>query len=768
MANENKQVNPMSFSKIIRTKILECHIPTLQLFMVLIVSLSVVLVVAASIFRSSNYAPNQLAYTIINEETGYTDNGPQGVFSYGPYINLEKGNYEIIIYYETDTDTTFDICYRDESDTFIWIEEGALRRNQNTKTVLINNNQKIANCSFEVRTFYQGTGFLQVNGVSVKRSFVFDKYTFVTLLTILFSLLLICGRNLLDVLIRPKLMTCFGFFYTIVLCLCLYSMGYLVGEEKIWLHGVLNILIIIHAYISRKILQDNGFMSQYKIKYVCLIVASATIVMGTLYASVILDYEMNSDDVGIVYSISHVLSGKSNFFITDTGFTNLTHYLSYFLFGESLTTLYCAVIIEMFVLIFLGIWISAHASRNYYQLVGICIIWFYMFIPHIIPLDYTSWFLQRYHVNVNFCFLLILLCIQKLYEENDCSRSVYIFFAAILMYSYMQMDALNYVVNIVPLLGIIFMNYKKHAYKRDSQNRLIFWIIVITSACARFITSGLNRDGRYTGAAIQFSNLDEILYNAKNYITGILNLFDTIFYHTNVLSESTIYYFVKILLLILAIIIMCGELKKAIHGNEFDTLIVFMAISFIMVSVSYILSDTYLIPGSARYLNSIVYSFPIVLSRKLCLINVKKIASVRKNKTIVFVGIFLLLLIDVRRFSDRDFKRILTPKDYLSNFLVEHGLEYGYAEYWTAGRTSLASEGAIKLVPAVNGIVSGESAWIPYKDWFEDQQASFNFIVIPTSEEDPLTVTYGEPIEKYQTYGYDIYVYDYDVRSVSF
>lgn len=242
-----------------------------QSYVILIVNMAVFLIVVVAMSGSRSFTLEQLKYAIPNEKIGYTDSGPQGVFSYGPYNDLGKGNYRATIYYETDTDTTFDVCYKDENGTLLIMQEGVLDSKKNHKSFVINNKQDIDNDSFEVRTFYQGTGYLQIKGISLRHFFRFDKYMIVTIATIILSLIFICGNRLKGILERPREVLCFGTFYTAAACLCLYAMAYCIGLEKMWLHGILNVLVVLHAYGGRKGIYDNEVVAGNVVSVACYV-----------------------------------------------------------------------------------------------------------------------------------------------------------------------------------------------------------------------------------------------------------------------------------------------------------------------------------------------------------------------------------------------------------------------------------------------------------------------------------------------------------------
>jgi len=225
--------------------------------MILTVSAVIVFSVMVAITGNVVYAPDQLLYNIADEKIGYADNGPRGIFSYGPYINLRKGNYKITIAYDTDTNTTFDMCYKDENGILLEMASGALEWNQNMKSIVICNGEDIKNCTFEVRTYYSGTGYLQVNCISVRQCFCLDRYVVILFVSIIVSLLLVCGRRLLRMWERPGEVLCFGCFYTVVACVCLYAMTFLTGWQRALAFGILSVLAVLHAYGSRRGLYDS-------------------------------------------------------------------------------------------------------------------------------------------------------------------------------------------------------------------------------------------------------------------------------------------------------------------------------------------------------------------------------------------------------------------------------------------------------------------------------------------------------------------------------
>lgn len=247
------------------------YIQLIQSFLIMVADIVIVLGIFVSMTGKVTYTPDQLSYNIMNEKIGYVDSGSPGVFSYGPYINLRKGSYRIEIHYETDTDTEFDICYKDEDSILLEMEKGTLGRDSNSKKIVIFNERLINNASFEVRTYYPGTGYLQINSIVLRQCFHIDKYVVITMATFIISMLFLCGKRVLTIWERPGEVLCFGCFYTVTACLCLYSMTFLIGGEKMWLHCILNALIVLHAYGNRKGIYDDEAVVHNILSAVCYV-----------------------------------------------------------------------------------------------------------------------------------------------------------------------------------------------------------------------------------------------------------------------------------------------------------------------------------------------------------------------------------------------------------------------------------------------------------------------------------------------------------------
>ena len=116
-------------------------------------------------------------------------NGHVGNFTGGPLINLDKGEYDIVIKYRTDTDNNYiDLFSRIAAiDSQVYQNQDMhLKAATDTKTVHVKLEK--GGSFLEVRSFYNGTGFLEIESIKfTKKSIMYhDKFIYVTLIFGLF------------------------------------------------------------------------------------------------------------------------------------------------------------------------------------------------------------------------------------------------------------------------------------------------------------------------------------------------------------------------------------------------------------------------------------------------------------------------------------------------------------------------------------------------------------------------------------------------------
>ena len=88
-----------------------------------------------------------------------------GIFTYGPYINLNKGQYNITLDYSSTNDQKFEITYGNGG---LYIYDNVLPAGENSKTFKFNVPEDISDKSVEIRTYYNGKGDFYLKGVQLE------------------------------------------------------------------------------------------------------------------------------------------------------------------------------------------------------------------------------------------------------------------------------------------------------------------------------------------------------------------------------------------------------------------------------------------------------------------------------------------------------------------------------------------------------------------------------------------------------------------------
>ena len=135
-------------------------------------------------FATHGYYDTNLSGYIIDESSNY-----QGIFTCGPYTHIDKGIYNVTVFYETDTDLNTCVSRDDnlryyynglQSDTVVLPKGGT----SVSFKVRLNHDAEY----FEVQTFYGGKGSLVIKEVVVEKSLQTITVKATTLLFLLFVL----------------------------------------------------------------------------------------------------------------------------------------------------------------------------------------------------------------------------------------------------------------------------------------------------------------------------------------------------------------------------------------------------------------------------------------------------------------------------------------------------------------------------------------------------------------------------------------------------
>lgn len=173
--------------------------PKLSSFLTILLFTFLLLMLFTFTLMPKNYPSRVFSSDMVNLDKGIyhvEDKNDYGIFTYGPYINLEKGKYEVVIHYSSDRDRplqfTADYGAR-------MIGDVLLPKGENTKASFeLEIKSAVTDSSFEMRTVYNGNGSLSLYGASVRNkniNFFFLFYILSFVSVAVFSLFLFKGQE---------------------------------------------------------------------------------------------------------------------------------------------------------------------------------------------------------------------------------------------------------------------------------------------------------------------------------------------------------------------------------------------------------------------------------------------------------------------------------------------------------------------------------------------------------------------------------------------
>lgn len=203
-------------------------------------------------FTSYDYSLSSFKYSVDDLGIGIINGGPERAFSYGPYTNLNSGNWKITIDYKADKEQSFDIQSKDSDNLDVTVTSGKLPTDSNSVSKVFNLEKRIINESLEYRTIYGGEGYFQLEAVRVQRAFVFKWYFVITLITAIVSLIAFMGKSLFKIVKNPKQTLYFAIFYLGVFLTSMWTMIYLPDQEGEGIYIIMDVLVVLHAWGLKK------------------------------------------------------------------------------------------------------------------------------------------------------------------------------------------------------------------------------------------------------------------------------------------------------------------------------------------------------------------------------------------------------------------------------------------------------------------------------------------------------------------------------------
>lgn len=117
-------------------------------------------------FFEQRFEAKDLKSNVVSTKEKYIDESKKAnIFTYGPYINLKKGSYDLSISYNCDFENRAQITAEFGGKI---LYDFALEPGENVKTVNVDVDEDVYNKSVEIRTIYGQKGFFEIKEISLK------------------------------------------------------------------------------------------------------------------------------------------------------------------------------------------------------------------------------------------------------------------------------------------------------------------------------------------------------------------------------------------------------------------------------------------------------------------------------------------------------------------------------------------------------------------------------------------------------------------------
>ena len=298
----------------------------------------------------------------------------------------------------------------------------------------------------------------------------------------------------------------------------------------------------------------------------------------------------------------------------------------------------------------------------------------------------------------------------------------------------------------------------------------------------------------------KFADLDALGVKAKLLWKGILNVFRTDITQNGWHIRDIIAFSAAIIIISLTVYLLISTLLRFVRKGDGDPVSVTLSFSIAVMCTLCFFTDIYTAEDSARYISYLPFAAGILICRDLDRrlyepdeenkekLPDKRIRNEHNSSSRAPFGqntgqfpkfrmLFCLmgfLIAGLGSFVPPVFLPPETPQDRLAAILEENDLRDGYADFWNASHTTVASKGNVR-VRAIRGQVPelGKPDYMEMQNWFCKtdwyRERPHNFIVFDGLgslhvSEDLVLALLGEPGRIIDTDEYRIYIYDRDLN----
>ncbi len=498
-------------------------------------------------------------------------------------------------------------------------------------------------------------------------------------------------------------------------------------------------------------------------------VISIIFVAYTIYAAgLFLQVGIDSDYSNLVLEANDILSG--NVFLSGwnlTGISFITTDLPYFVFGAlfsgiSAGTYYIAIIAMYIVLVFSALLLLRQNGKA----LGIVETAVFLAVGGF-PTVYACSVLRAHTAAASLIFFALFTF--ECYKKNQ--KSLPLIAGAVFVALATCGDSLALIIGVVPIIiycaRFLFTGGKIHRRNMFILLSAISGTILGVILESVYIGIGDTNKNSFLKERL-FVTAAEMPQKISLLLEILLGVNGADFFGKPIVALSTLIYFIRTVLIILVAYVIFRSIKAFIFSRNCDFICFVLSagavITLVILSVTTIIADA----QSGRYIGY----FPImsaVLVIRYFSINPPDLLRKRLSFPIVTA---VSILICALSFIPPSYSATEGPQYELAHFLEESGLENGYAQFWHASHTTVASENRVKVRAAIydrQEHICGFN-WFCKDEWYSPEYA--NYIVIENSDPDDVSFgitqknvlkCLGKPSKRLTCGNYTIFVYNRNI-----
>ena len=366
----------------------------------------------------------------------------------------------------------------------------------------------------------------------------------------------------------------------------------------------------------------------------------------------------------------------------------------------------------------------------------------------------------RGHCAIFLYFFIILLLLRKLFTEEKPYKgpltAVWLLTACGCM-SDMQL----LIIGGIPVILFCVCNLLRNGARFDRKKTAELAAVVAAGAGTGVLMDALlMRLGGINKNAFldtrKFVDMDRLGEKIMLLGRGILSVFRGGGFAAVCLSAAvlalTVYFLLKVLI-------------RFFRDGSGDVISVVLSLSIVFMLFICFITDVYSSEESARYIAYFPFAAGILICRCVSL-------SGHRVRPLVFAAAFFTAGLIL--WQPVGWHRVESAQDRLSALLEENGLTNGYADFWNASHTTVASNERVKVravrvrMPEYGqpDHIEGQN-WFCKSEWYTDEPG--NFIVFDGREYLHVTgenvrILLGDPEQVLDGGWYQVYIYDRDLR----